>query len=455
MQISNDNYTDTKINVPKPKSKVKYFLCSIVSFLFIVSVFILSLFIGIFYNPSFFNLLLTIFDRYNVGFQNIEILNNNKPSINNNITNRKYINPETLSFLSKSQITKFGIIGLPENFVVHSEYKGIKFVSSPKHAFEEHHVKLIKYFLDIIPQKLIEHGPTAIVMLHRSELPSYLKIDEKTIAFASGTYIFFDENTFNPQNPLADRSVDAWFYTFVHELTHVLQFNMALDEIEKIKDSRNKNLSWLDIISNSVFMRLFASYVGWEVYFRDGIYEYTLKDKDAKTTEYGKTKIYEDMAETMAVVITDQNVARLSTERVKWVYEFLGIDPKELIINRFPIFNFAQPVIIPNLEYDYSKEVELKKFYEYVDKQFFVTSGVYKNSISKFTNEFKSELEKRNWRGSFIKSEDFYKVQRNKGFFDGVYRDVYIEIISYESAWGFEKVPDGIIIVVLSGYIPR
>lgn len=389
--------------------------------------------------------------------QDIEIFNINKPEeLSIDLSNNNNIYPDTLTFLSKAEIDNLGIIRLPPNFNIIDEYKNIKFVSTPKYSFEDYHIKLIKYFLDLTPNKLLEYGPSAIIMLNREEIPENVDLHDDMVAFASGPYIFFHDKTFNPENPLADNSVDSWFFTFIHELMHTVQFNIALKEFRKLNNNQKRYISWLDIVKNSTFIKDFANYVGWDIsYERDG-YKYKLRDSNAKTTEYGKTLVFEDMVESVAVVVTDQNINILSDERINWVYTFLNItDKSDLSVHRSPIFNYATPVIMSNLEYDFNKELDLKNAYKYVDKQIFITNDIYKSGINKLSIELTNDLKNRYWNGKFVSSQDIFNVKKYKGFFDGLYRDMYIEITSYENAWGYENVPDGIIILILSGYIPK
>lgn len=445
------------------KDRTSFSLFSFLSVILLVFFSILPIFIVYLYRSDNINLLFNRFDSVDVpvDIQNLQKENeeaaHGKSEIHSDRVKRK-IRSDTLSYLSKDEIKSLGVVDLPEGFVVQDEYKGFKFVGTPGHMFEPHHLKLLKYFIDITPTRLLELGPAAIVMRDRSTLPRFISINDEVIAFASGPYVFFDKKTFNPSNPLADSSVDYWYYTFIHEVTHVAQFSIILEENPNIiREARIKGLSWLELVSSSLFIRRFAERVGWEYEIVNGVYQYRLKDPDnSLTTDYGKSKVYEDMAESVASVVTD-SVNKISQERIQWVYEFLGVsEVSDIQMHKIPIYEYAQPVLISNVEYDFSKHEEFRNLYEYTDKQVFLTYKKYNNQpFVNLVDKIVNDIKKRGWQGSVVRSRDADGVLRFKGFFDGVYRDFYIELISYQYAKGYERVPDGFVIVMLSGYISK
>lgn len=365
---------------------------------------------------------------------------------------RQY-NDRTLSYFSSDELAKLGILALPENYQIQDEYKGIKFVRSPKQSFGQDQLGLLKMFIDRLPAKLLNPGPTAIVTYKAGEIKQGTNFNTSTAAFASGTYIFFNDNSFKPEQPLADDSVDAAFNTFTHEMAHVAQFNSVSDKLSSlmIETSYQTGLSWIDLIVISDITEGFASVTGWEKSNDGSEIIYKLSNPDSeKTTSYGKTKIYEDMAETIAGSVS-ANFYEFSDGRQTWALNYLNTTKEAISKNKFPTSATLNSVTATALQYDTSKENVYKQNYRYFDKQTFVNETV--NSEETEINFLQTELKNRGWSGEFVRSADKNNVIRYKGDFIGIDRDMYIEVISYDNAKGYIVKPRGTIVVVLSGYL--
>lgn len=364
---------------------------------------------------------------------------------------RKY-NDETLSYFTSDEIKKLGILELPINFQIQETYKGVKLVRSESQEFSPLQIQLLKSFIDMTPQRLLVPGPDAIVTFKAGEIKQGTNFNPNTAAFASGSYVFFNDASFNPSSPLADDSVDAAFNTFVHELTHIAQFREITREIsaEAINKSNRDGLSWIDLVLNSELMSEYAGSTGWEKTLQDGKVNFILKNQQtAKTSEYGKTKIYEDMAESVAAAITTDD-KEYSVERLNWAYNFLSENKTTLKINKLPFSPNLEQVKANNLQYDITKEEAYKKNYQHYTKQVFLTQKL--DTVDIIYNFYNTELAPRGWSGSFKRSADANNIIRYKGEFTGKYRDMYIEIYSYDLARGFIVKPKGTIVVVISGF---
>lgn len=364
-------------------------------------------------------------------------------------------NEANLSYFSDNEIAKLGILSLPENFSIQEVYKGIRFVRSPKQKFSDIQLTLLKNFVDMTPQKLLNPGPTAIVTYAKGEIKTGTNVNERTSAFASGSYVFFNDQSFNPIFPLADNSVDAAFGTFIHELTHVAQFNEISMKLNKknIDESYNSGLSWIDLVMRSTMTTDFALNNGWEIVTQGEKVDYKLPNPDlVQTSEYGKTHIHEDIAESIAATVTT-NISGFSQSRITWSQRYLEEMISDLKVYKFPFPANMDSVTASNLQFDTNKENEIKLKYTYTNRQVFITGKT--NSISSIQTFMKSELLARGWVGSFTKIVEKDNVIRFKGNFDGVYRDMYIEIYSYDQAKGYLVKPEGTIMVVISGYIPK
>ncbi len=128
------------------------------------------------------------------------ILNNRTENIQEDDQPRVF-NESTLSFFSGTELSKLGVLPLPQNFQIQEEYKGIKLVKSENDEFSDIQISLLKMFIDLSPQKLLTPGPTAIVTFKRGEIRQGTNYNPNTAAFASGPYIFFNDNSFDPNIP--------------------------------------------------------------------------------------------------------------------------------------------------------------------------------------------------------------------------------------------------------------
>lgn len=390
------------------------------------------------------------------GLEEIQKLQNNLSGtgIIPTSTERSY-HEETLSYFTQDEIKKLGILQLPENFKIQETYKGIKLVQSESQTFSDIQIKLLKNFIDLTPQRLLTPGPDAIITFKQGEIKQGPNFNTNTAAFASGSYVFFNDSSFNPTSPLADNSVDAAYSTFEHELTHVAQFREVTQDIKSdaIDKSNQQGLSWIDLVLNSNLMSDYAVSTGWEKNLdSDGKVTFTLKDPTtAKTSSYGKTKIYEDMAESVAAAITTDD-KDYSVERLNWAYKFLNEGKGTLKAYKLPFSPNLEQVKASNLQYDSSKDKVYSQNYELSVKQVFLTQKL--DTIDTIYDYYKTELETRGWTGKFTRNADSNNVIRYKGDFKSKYRDMYIEIYSYDLAKGYIVKPKGTIVVIVSGYVP-
>jgi hypothetical protein len=369
-----------------------------------------------------------------------------------NSTSDRSVKPDTLSVFSQNELNKLGVIPLPVDFEIQEEYKGIKFVQSPNAKFTPFQINLLEKFIDLTPEKLLNPGPAAIVNFVRSDIQSFREFNPETAAFASGPYVFFNDDSFKPNIPMADDSIDAALNTFIHELTHIAQFNSIANNLtpRDVDVAFGEGLAWTDLVISSELISSFANVTGWEQRTIDNKVDYILPSSiNERTTDYGKTKIYEDMADTVAGVVLT-SISSFSLERITWAYEFLGENQETIRKNKLPFYSNLEPVKATNLQFDTSKEKNYKDNYEYFTKQVFVTQRT--NSITEIFQFYSTELSLRGWTGSFSQTVESNGVIRYKGDFKNEFRDLYIEIYSYDQARGYIVKPQGTIVVVLSGF---
>ncbi len=364
--------------------------------------------------------------------------------------------PDTSTNFTKDELSTLGVVSLPIGFTVQEEYKGIKLMRSPKASFSEPQLKLLHYYLSLTPQKLLSPGPAAIVMFKPEEVeagPFGINID--TVAFASGPYIFFNEESFTGRSLKADSS-DQAYMSFEHELVHIAQFNESLNDIYNTmteQDSKNP-VYWTEVAMGSTFVADFAKISNWEKSEADSyggkILKYQLSSpEDAKTTEYGKTAIVEDMAEAVAGVVATCDY-RFDAQRVKWVLDYLRITIDSLKPGKLPCSSRLQNVQAWFPDIDYDKKELYKTKYSFSDTQVFQNEEV--GSLESIKDYYQTELNARGWSGSLSKVVKENGVEVYKGDFSGNDRDLYLEMKSYDNATGYSEKPIGTTVNVISGY---
>lgn len=373
-------------------------------------------------------------------------------------TAERQFHPETLSTFTKEELQNLGVVTLPEGFQVQEEYKGVKFTKSPQISFTPEQLSLIHRFLDRTPAKLLTPGPAAVVTYGKGEVDTGpFGVSLGTVAFASGNYLFFNEEAFKGGLGvvLADTSIDQAFNAFEHELMHVTQFNEISKQLtqEALLQLAEKESSWMELVQNSNIIADFAAIAGWKKGPDPNELEkeiYLLENKEtALTSEYGKTKIVEDMAETVAGTILTR-YEQFSPERKNWALRYLNETEESLKKGKFPsssLYVAAQPLFA---RFDYTKEDEYKAKYTTTDKQAFVSEKT--NSLEEIKNYLSIELAARGWAGTLTKEVKEDGIEIYKGDFLGNKRDMYLELRSYDNATGYSEKPTGTQIIVISGY---
>lgn len=386
--------------------------------------------------------------------QSKEFINENldltRTPVENNVYERE-INTETLTKLTSDELIALGVVKLPYGFQVQEEYKGVKFVRSPKKSYSEIQIKLLKYFIDNAPRRLLEPGPDALVIFETDEINYEDRniLNPATLAFASGTYIFLSNTTFEgTENSL--KTVDESLQTFFHELMHIAQFNYEMQYLteEDIYEMALAGKDWTELIKSSELTQSFGNLTEWE--YSEDRNEYTLPDPDTiKTTKYGRTSIYEDIAETVAGTATSQ-IHYYSDDRIKWALYFLEDDYETITSNMFPFNESLEPVRQNTPRLNFAKEEEYKTRFEITDRQFFIVEQ--QNTIRSVSEYFTERLPARGFQGTFVSSTDRNGVQKYQGEFVGTNRTMYIELESFDSANGYTVKPKGTIVNIINGY---
>lgn len=452
----NNQFLDFKTRFLKSLFFLGVILCFIISFILIFLPGFKSLNFEYFLNKYFTDLSK---ERVQIG-GNVALPGNGE-DFSNVLT--KPLDPETLSFYNKDELSMLGVIPLPENYYVQETYKGISFVASPTSSYSEYQLFLLKYFIDLTPPILLQDGPTAIITYSPGELDEDVELNqEEEAAKASGTYVFYNQNSFEPKEidgQRVDNSVDAKYKLFVHELAHVYQFNESAGELSprEIEENAKNGRNWLDLVLVDDLTIGFASNTGWQKVESDSGIEYVLSEPEKeKATDYGKRAIHEDMAESISYTILT-NTNNLSESRVNWVYEIFGFADDQLTYGKLPVMQGTEsisPEFPKSLAstFDLSKEEEFtgNRRYQFVNSQAFILKE--KNSIDSVSAYMLMELGNRGWEGFLEKETDINFVTTHKGSFNSHRRDIYLEMKTFDNALNYSTKPEGTIIYVVSGY---
>jgi len=363
---------------------------------------------------------------------------------------------DTLTNFTKEELSNLGVVSLPVGFTIQEEYKGIKLARSPKASFTASQLNLLHYYLDLTPQKLLNPGPAAIVMFKADEVeagPFGINLD--TVAFASGPYIFFNDESFSGRSLITDSS-DQAYTSFEHELVHIAQFNENLSNMYNIvsKYDPDNPVYWIDAAIKSTFIADFAKIANWTKSNADSYGEKILKyqllsPESAQTTEYGKTAVVEDMAESVAGVIATCDY-QFDAKRVQWVLDYLGSTIDNLKPGKLPCNSRLQKVQAWFPDIDYDKKELYKTKYGFSDTQIFQSEEA--GSLVSIKDYYQTELNSRGWSGSLDKLVKKDGVEIYKGDFSGNARDLYLELKSYDNATGYSEKPIGTTVNIISGY---
>ena len=366
------------------------------------------------------------------------------------LTSAGWAEENTFSRFGRDDLKMLGVIIPPKDVRVQERHKGIRFLSLPTRPYTARQLMLLKYFIDRTPRALLKEGPAAIVNVDRRNMPV-------TAATASGPYVYFDSSSFRTGGFWRAGSLEGIYRGFVHELVHVLQFREAVKvidmdrarkEFEKFKRQHLWNVEFLrtDLASS------FASVTGWVVK-KDKYYAIaTLKDfQHEQTSNYGKSSLMEDMPETVSLVVIG-NLVPLSKERIQWAVNLLGYDSVEkAIMHTFPYNAALEEVRMGDgvTRFDKKKTAAYRKKYFYSDRTHFITDAKFDETVDRLKKGFSE----RQWkRISFRKMELKNHVRKASMEYRGKWRDLYVEVISYEAATGYLMKPEKTIVTVLSGY---
>ncbi len=365
---------------------------------------------------------------------------------------------ETFSPYTLEELRMLGVVMPPRGARVQETYKGIRFLASPSSRYSRRQLELLKMFIDRTPRLLLNPGPSAIITYRKGEVHFPPGTSPLSLALASGPYVFFDSSSFNTRGTFSAGSTEGVFRAFEHELVHVLQFDRTTSSMDMEKAlfrfrQRGLQKIWNRQALDTKLVRSFVEVTGWSISPRS--HRVRLHNrKNEKTSSYGKKNVLEDMAETISLVVIG-DTTQLSRGRINWAVKVLGFkNILEALKGTFPYSSLYKPVRLWGkgvTRFDGSKTALFRKKYPLVDIEYFVNRV--QNSFEPILKHLESEFPRRGWRRLYANSARLkHGVQKRIMAYEGKWRDVYLEVITYDYATGYTLKPSGTIITVLSGY---
>ncbi len=251
-----------------------------------------------------------------------------------------------------------------------------------------------------------------------------------TQAFARGPDVYLIDRTFTQSG--ADRFGLA--AVLAHELTHVGQFDqLEAAYIESVIDGSVE----LDLEGTSELVEDFAGAVGWRKTGSGPSAVWTLSDPRG-TTGYGATNPHEDMAESVAFVVTGR-AGWLSEDRVAWVEEWLG-EPAERLAQGNPwIPAGAEELASADAIYDETAVARLNA--RNVEPQYWLLEAS-SPAGEDLAKQIDLELRRRGFGGQMLPIDDG-RVARWGGTYvrgDGLH--LRAELWDFRMQTGFSRAPD-------------
>jgi hypothetical protein len=252
-----------------------------------------------------------------------------------------------------------------------------------------------------------------------------------TAAYALGPDIYLIDETF--------RDLGAGMTTFdltrllAHEMVHTAQFAaLSAADLERAADSGID-----DPIPTSDFVASFADAVGWSDRGRaSGIPDWTLTDQTG-ATEYGVTAPEEDMAESVADVVTGTG-PEVSNPRVRWVAEWLDATALGLSGGRPWVPSGATRIVTEEPLYDVE---EVQRRSTMVEEVVSYSLPISVPGLGELQAQLQATMGQRGVAGSLQPVADD-RVARVAGFLtrgDGI--GYWVEIWDFRNAPGFDDPP--------------
>ncbi|MFW5720074.1 MAG: hypothetical protein ACOCXT_03550 [Candidatus Dojkabacteria bacterium] len=312
------------------------------------------------------------------------------PWIEREVLNEEYIAENISSQLISEQTSGSGLRKLsfeggfkeiPDDVASEEVYKDVRLISTETRVFSPEELGILKRIIDIMPQRLFEYRPWAIISttLYDVELR---QARPGGVAYASGPNIFVGDNTFVKKNNYDTGTFRGLYRIFTHEFTHVAQFFTIGSFPENYQET---------YLENSSLVQDWIALQGWEVVGS----RWSLGGND-KTTAYGRESPVEDMADSVGTLLIGDEFV-LSPSRVRWVLNWLGMSHSEVMQGTLPLRETMQQRKVDPSDLAFLEKHTDKAALTQDVINFQSTERV---SVSDFARTLTEEFESRGWNGS-------------------------------------------------------
>jgi DNA-binding protein len=275
-----------------------------------------------------------------------------------------------------------GYESIPKDIVSDVTYKDVRLISTARRSFTDREITMLKLVIDMMPQKLFDYRPWAIISTSFDSENFLTEINPEGVAFTSGPYIFVSDVTFKKQDSYDTGTYRGLMRVMAHEFVHVAQFF----DTEKFPERFVSTY-----LENSGIVQHWTQTQGWEL-----VGNHWELDKSQLTTDYGQSSPVEDMADAIgALVIGDEYV--VSESRINWILQWLGTTKESLYQGTIPLSQ-----TIKQRKTEASDEKYLTKYANTTAlsqdlMNFQSTASIQTKDLAKF---YATEFQKRGWTGT-------------------------------------------------------
>lgn len=270
---------------------------------------------------------------------------------------------------------------LPKDILSEVSYKDIRLISTKSRPFSQNEIALMKVIIDLVPEKLFEYRPWAIVSTSFTD-SNIAEVNPEGVAFSSGPYVFVGDVTFQKQNTFDTGTFRGLVRVISHEFVHSAQFF----ETKAVPDSFTHSY-----LENSGIVKDWIANTGWQK-VND---RWTLKDNE-QTTDYGKSNPVEDMADSIGSLVIGEEYS-ISKSRTDWALNWLGMTRDEVLQGTIPL---STTIKQRRIEEDDNKLLQKYKNVNAIEQDILNFQSSQVISKREFANYYAAEFKKRGWTGS-------------------------------------------------------
>jgi hypothetical protein len=288
-----------------------------------------------------------------------------------------------------------GVEEVPKDIVSEVTYRDIRLISTADRAFSEQELNSIKLSIDLMPQKLFDYRPWAIISTKFDKQNFLTEINPEGVAFTSGPYIFVGDVTFQKQDSYDTGTFRGLMRVMAHEFVHVAQFF----------NTSQSGTFVHTYLENSALTESWIQNTGW-VKLNE---RWTLSQTEL-TTDYGRSTPVEDMADAIgALAIGDEY--SISTSRINWILAWLETTKEELYQGTIPLSN-----TIKQRKTEVTDNGLLEKYADNTATMQDILNFQSITTISPkdFAKYYATEFEKRGWSGSISNTGVGEFIYQNK-----------------------------------------